>query len=153
MPAGSNGQVTGRIEHGIAVYKQLLESKTREYGEDSLQVARTLHDLGEILLGENRLAEAEHYLLRALRNRAAAATLPGDEDDEDDAAFKVRRDAAVTRDTLGRVYEQRNDFEAARGIRSQGLDKRQLMCGNQVKPRPQLCCVQLHMYEMIRECY
>ncbi|KAL2278433.1 hypothetical protein FJTKL_14368 [Diaporthe vaccinii] len=34
-------------EGAITTYKEIIEMKTREYGEDSLQVAKTLQELGE----------------------------------------------------------------------------------------------------------
>lgn len=120
----------GRHERALAVYNAAVKRKTRERGEDSLQVAMTLQELGYLYLDLDRLAEAEDCLLRALKSRAGAATVPGDGDKEDTAEFYVRKDAAITRETLGRVYERRGDFEAARGIRRAGLGLDQSICGN-----------------------
>ncbi|KAI7787802.1 hypothetical protein LA080_014174 [Diaporthe eres] len=99
-------------EGAITTYKEIIEMKTREYGEDSLQVAKTLQELGETYVEKGRLDEAQEVLQRVLGIRAASATLPGN--DEDQAEYDKRRDAAITRDILGRVYEQRGDIETAR---------------------------------------
>lgn len=142
----------GHHERALNAYNAAVERKTRDYGGDSLQLAMTLQELGPLYLKLGRLAEAEDCLLRALSTWAGAATVPGDNDNEDTADFYPRKDAAVTRAALGRVYEHRGDFEAARGIRLQGLDLGQFICGYEFVSKSQtpapLCAVPYH--EMVR---
>lgn len=128
----------GDIKLAIEVHKSAIERRTRVHGENSLKVARSFQDLGEMHFNqEGRLDEAEEALKRALQIRAALATLP--RDDEDDSAHDVRRDAARSRDMLGRVYERRGDIEAARSVRRAGLELSQVICGNsRVTTRPQI---------------
>lgn len=121
--------VAERIKLAIKTYKDAVERRTRLHGENSSQVARSLRDLGELYLDERRLDEAEEVVKRALEIRAASATLP--KDDDDDAARGVRRDAAMSRKVLGRIYEQRGDIEAARSIRATGLELGQVICGHE----------------------
>lgn len=148
-----NLQMTGRIEEAIATYKRAIKRRTRDHGKTSLEVARSLSDLGELYLDEGRFGEAEEELWNALMIRAAHVTLP--EDDEDDEAFKVRRDASISHDLLGRLYEKRGDIATARRIRTTGLEELgQAICGNPlVTTSPQLRNLRLHTHEVARACY
>lgn len=129
--------VAARINLAITTYKNAIERRTRLHGENSSQVARSLLDLGELYLDERRLDEAEEVLKRALNIRAASAALP--RDDENDAFRGARRDAAISRKMLGRVYELRGDIEAARSIRATGLEVGQVICDNEsVRTTPKL---------------
>lgn len=147
-----NLQLTGRIEEAIATYKRAIERRTRDHGKTSSEVARSRSDLGELYLDEGRFGEAEEELWNALEIRVAQAILTGD--DEDDAAFQVRRDAAISHDLLGRLFEKRSDIAAARRIRTSGLELGQAICGNPlVTTSPQLRNLRLHTHEVVRACY
>lgn len=144
-----NHEMNGRMDLAIPLYQGLIEKRKRVYGENSLHVAKSCQELGEAYVDEGSFDEAEPVLQRALEIRAASATLPGD--DEDDAAYDKRRDAAITRDTLGRVYEQRGDLESARAIRRAGLELGQIVCGYEwVTTRPQLRNLLAYICEVVR---
>lgn len=138
----AKAKVDRAMNAAITVFRNAVDWKTREYGENSLQVAESLHDLGELLLEEERPDEAVEPLQRALNIRAASAALP--DDDENEAGQAVRSDTAITRFLIGRLYEQRGDYKAAREIRRAGRDLGQVVCDyKEVTARPQLCCRQL----------
>ncbi|KAJ0118383.1 hypothetical protein J7T55_009166 [Diaporthe amygdali] len=143
---GYNLERYGQFTLAIISYKRTLEGKTRDYGEDSTQVALTAHNLGETYLKAKRLDEAKECLEKALRIRSAHHLSQNSSQGTEDAIQSARKDAALSRDTLGRLYEECGDFEAAKDIRRAGLDAGQILCGSErVMAGPQFHYLGLHL--------
>lgn len=121
--AGYKAEMAGRHQIAIACYKNTIKQKIQDYGEESVQTALTLHNLGMAYYKVGMFAEVEDCLLRAVRGREAAI-LAGRTD------YAAAIDAATTRDALGRLYEEQGKFDEARKIRLRAEAAGQILCGN-----------------------
>lgn len=87
-------------------YLEAIRSKEAGFGPDHYTTGSSYDSLGELYLKMGRVDKAEEYLNKALRAR-------------ENSGFSS--DLAMTRDSLGKVYEMKGDLKAAQEIRLKGL--------------------------------
>ena len=97
-------------------YLEAIQAQEAGFGPDHHTTAASYDALGELYLNTERIDKAEEYLNKALHSR-----------EHDESNFPS--DLAMTRDTLGRLYEMKGDLKAAEEIRLKGLPDN-IACGN-----------------------
>lgn len=104
---------SGDHRAAVELHLRALKIKIAAYSLKSIQAGITLNALGEEYTALDELDEAEAVLKMA----SEARNVQGQE-----------FDAAVTRENLGRVYEKKGDWAAARTVRAEG--KEFVTCSN-----------------------
>ncbi|TBU48307.1 hypothetical protein BD309DRAFT_949805 [Dichomitus squalens] len=106
----SQGDLAG-AEHK---HLETISVKEAGLGTDHSTTAVSYNGLGELYLKMERRDKAEEYLTKALRVREHCGPAA---------------DLAVTRDNLGKLYEMKDDLQAAQDIRLEGAPDN-IACGN-----------------------
>ncbi len=104
----------GHVAAAEHKYLEAIRAKEAGFGPDHYTTATSYDSLGELYLKTGQVDKAEEYLNKALRAR-------------EDSDFSS--DLAMTRDSLGKLFEMKGDLQAARDIRLKGLPDN-IACGN-----------------------
>nr|VWO98909.1 MFS domain-containing protein [Ganoderma boninense] len=104
----------GRLAAAEHKYLEAIRARESGLGPDHYTTATSYDSLGELYFKMEQLDKAEEYLNKALHARK-------------DSGFNA--DLAMTRDSLGRLFEMKGDLKAAQEIRLKGLHDN-IACGN-----------------------
>lgn len=106
---------SGDLVTAERLHRQALELKLRTCGPEGARSATSMNGLGEALLHQGKIDEAEKVLREAVRIRSSKTP----------QSF----DTAVSRENMAQVYEAKGDLQAAKAIRLEGKPNN-LACSN-----------------------
>lgn len=108
--AAVDAEWVGDFEEAMQQYKDILESKIKNYGEHSGEAADTLSDIGTLYATEEKYEEALRYLNKAMKIREYIL-LKGEKD------HVSMLQAGFVREELGKVYEEMGRHKEAKAVR------------------------------------
>ena len=98
-------QCSGDLKGVERAYLEVIKAREQGLGTEHLLIAIPHHELGELYMAMAQLDKAEEYFNRALAIRIEKGS---------------PKELAIARDNLGRLFETKDDLQAAVDIRRQG---------------------------------